>query len=287
MDGSVPATAWATNSRLCAGSPKPPAVGPEAPMYAWATQQDIGAALYKPGATWKDNLAVGLFSYSKFYEGRTPIIRYPGITDTLFQAVNDKPVAGVYTDLATKTCFQYYLDFYLIDLNTNQTWPGPMPIAAQQGIARYLTNLVHKKPSPGSSPYAVDFYSYKSGAFYWTTKKVWEDVRSFFYTGEYNATSKLTNGPFQTKYYSGFWARYYKLPADKGSNLFENLSNLENQLIEAVDPAGQGSVYFQIQNVTLNNGYLPLKDAQGKPTGCSGSGINACIKQEVWQRPLK
>lgn len=38
MDGDVPADAWATNSRVCAGSPKPPAVGPEAPMYAWATQ---------------------------------------------------------------------------------------------------------------------------------------------------------------------------------------------------------------------------------------------------------
>lgn len=35
------------------------------------------------------------------------------------------------------------------DLNTNQTWPGPVPIAAQQGIARYLTNLIQKKPSPG------------------------------------------------------------------------------------------------------------------------------------------
>ncbi|KAL4420304.1 hypothetical protein ABPG77_001394 [Micractinium sp. CCAP 211/92] len=296
-DGSVPAAAWTTNSRVCAGSPKPPAVGPEPPMYAWATQQDVGMPLFKPGATWKDNMAVAMFSYSKFYEGRTPVLNKPPLS--FLQAVSDKPVAGVYTDLASvrswiqdtctyfeKTYFQYYLDFYIVDLNNNnQSWPGPMPIAAQQGIARYLTNLIQKKPSPGGSPYAVDFYSYKNGRlrYYWTTKKVWEDVRSFFYTGEYNATSKLDKGPFNPKYYVGFWARYYKLPS--GSNLFENLANLENQLIEAVDPAG--SVYFQIQSVTLNNGYLPVKDAQGKPTGCSGSGINACIKQEVWQRPIK
>ncbi len=52
-----------------------------------------------PAAPYVAEQAVAMFSYSKFYEGRTPVLNKPPLS--FLQAVSDKPVAGEAGPLGT------------------------------------------------------------------------------------------------------------------------------------------------------------------------------------------
>lgn len=90
--------------------------------------------------------AVAMFSYSKFYEGRTPNIRINRVPDAVFSELSDKPVAGAAAPLrrrpqcslpACMHALPVAMPFHSVGATGHQTLAeaGRRPVGRQRGTA--------------------------------------------------------------------------------------------------------------------------------------------------------
>ncbi|KAL4440596.1 hypothetical protein ABPG75_003597 [Micractinium tetrahymenae] len=290
---------FANNSRICAGKAGD---GPA------SCPGDSGGALFTVGANWVKDVQVGLVSYG--------VTQTDPITGLVTTQCNWKPkiltdVAAARSWIAAKiadierTYFEYTMDIFVrLKTMNGPIYNGTIPLQTQFELSKVLSEMIGKKPSPGNSPFQVNFYSYKSASdgrirFKWTTKKTWDQagVKIFFTKGVYNTTCVVgttlsdwsggqkdcASGPFNTitKFPNQgiFWflqptVSYYR----------NTLDIIENTILETSDPSGDEPIPLKVKSITISNGYitLPTPPPAKPPCNIASSGIDACVKTAVF-----